>query len=146
MELEGAEIASLETIAARQPSIGATHSRNILCFGYGICTPPITGETPQPKSRWTRPQAADVALPSVLTLHPNPASTWVAFSHAVAGKVDRTFLRVRDAQGKDIYSAAIASSPGQSIWDTRGMAAGTYTVELYNAGALVESQRVVVHP
>lgn len=146
MELDGAEVSILESIAARQPSIGATYARNILCFGYGICTSPITGETPQPKSQWTRPPGTDAAAPSVLTIHPNPASTWVAFSHALTGKVDRAFIRVRDTQGKEVHRAAITTSPGQSIWDTRGMAAGTYTVELYNLGALVEAQRVVVRP
>lgn len=146
MELDGAEVSALEAIASHQPSIGATHARNILCFGYGICTPPITGETPQPKSQWSRPPGTDTAVPSVLTIHPNPASTWVAFSHTITGKVDRAFIRVRDAQGKEVHSAALATSPGQSIWDVRGFAAGTYAVELYNRGALVEAQRVVVRP
>jgi|GEM_PF-1123248 len=146
MELDGAEVSVLESIAARQPSIGATHARNILCFGYSICTPPITGETPQPKSQWTKPPTTDAAIPSVLTIHPNPASTWVAFSHTLTGKVDRAFVRVRDVQGKEVHSAALTTSTGQSIWDTRGLAAGTYTVELYNQGALVEAQRVVVRP
>jgi hypothetical protein len=127
-------------------TIGATFARNVLCFGYGICTPPITGETPQPKSQWTKPPAAGAVIPSVLTIHPNPASTWVAFSHTLSGKVDRAFIRVRDPQGKVVHSAAITTSPGQSIWDTRGIAAGTYAVELYNLGALVEAQRVVVRP
>ncbi|HMN05897.1 MAG TPA: hypothetical protein PKD45_09230 [Flavobacteriales bacterium] len=146
MELDGAEVSALEAIASHQPSIGATHARNILCFGYGLCTPPITGETPQPKSQWSRPPRTDTAVPSVLTVHPNPASTWVAFSHTITGKVDRAFIRVRDAQGKEVHSAAITTSPGQSIWDVRGLAAGTYAVELYNLGALVEAQRVVVRP
>lgn len=38
------------------------------------------------------------------------------------------------------------ASPGQQIWDTRGSAAGTYMVELYNAGKLVDAQRVVIKP
>lgn len=38
------------------------------------------------------------------------------------------------------------ASPGQQIWDTRGSAAGTYVVELYNAGKLVDAQRVVIKP
>ncbi|MDX9749670.1 MAG: hypothetical protein RBT71_01130 [Flavobacteriales bacterium] len=146
MQLDSAEVAALEAIAARQPSMGAAHARNILCFGYGICTPPVTGETPQPKSQWVKPPATDAPAPSALLVHPNPANNWVAFSHALTGKVDRAFIRVRDAQGKEVHALSIASSPGQHIWDTRSMSAGAYTVELHNRGQMVETQRVVVQP
>lgn len=146
MQLDSAEVQALEAIAARQPSRAATHARGILCFGYGICTPPVTGETPQPKSQWVRPAAADVAVISALIIHPNPANNWVAFSHTLTGALDRAYLRVRDMQGREVYSTTITSSPGQHIWDARGMAAGTYTVELHNKGTLMEARRVVVRP
>lgn len=146
MELDNAEVVALEAIAAHQPSRAATHARGILCSGYGNCTPPITGGTAQPKSRWTQPTTTGTTGPSLLSVHPNPASTWVAFSHTLTGTVDRAYILVREAQGKEVYSAPIATSPGQSIWDTRGVAAGTYTVELHNKATLVETQRVVVRP
>lgn len=146
MQLDSAEVAALESIAARQPSRAATHARGILCFGYSICTPPVTGETPQPKSQWARPAATDVTAISALIIHPNPANNWVAFSHTLTGIVDRAYIRVRDMQGREVYTTGITSSPGQHIWDVRSLAAGTYAVELHNRGALVETQRVVVRP
>ena len=146
MQLDSAEVQTLEAIAARQPSRAATHARGILCFGYGICTPPVTGETPQPKSQWTGVSVQDIKENKVLVVHPNPANNWVAFSHDLTGLVDRAYIRVRDMQGREVYTTAIASSPGQHIWDARGMAAGTYTVELHNKGRFVETQRVVIRP
>lgn len=146
MQLEPNELVALEGIASRQPSLGASYARNTLCYGYGICNPPVTGGKSQPQMRWVAMPGTEATIRPALIVHPNPASTWVAFSHELNGKVDRGLIRVRDAQGKVVYESAVTSSPGQLIWDTRGSASGAYSVELYNGGKLVDAQRVVIQP
>ncbi len=146
MQLEPNELDALVGIASRQPSLGASYARNTLCFGYGICNPPVTGGVTQPKMRLVGLTGADEPTKPTLLIHPNPASTWVAFSHDLNGKADQGLIRVLDAQGKVAYEVAVTSSPGQLVWDTRGSASGVYTVELHNGGKLVDAQRVVIQP
>jgi len=146
LDLEPIELDALMDIASRQPSLGASYARNTLCYGYGICEPPVSGGVMQPKMKWVGlPGTEEAPLPTLM-VHPNPASTWVAFSHALPGKVVQAQFRVMDASGKAVYTSEVKASPGQQIWDTRGSAAGTYVVELYNAGKLVDAQRVVIKP
>ncbi|MBP9081003.1 MAG: S8 family peptidase [Flavobacteriales bacterium] len=146
MQLEGGELDALVNIAERQPSLAASYARNTLCYGYDICIPPITGGTMQPKMKWVDLPGTETIPASTLTVHPNPASTWVAFSHSLTAKLDQARIRVLDALGRVMYETNINTSPGQEVWDTRATAAGTYTVELHNAGRLVDAQRVVVKP
>jgi hypothetical protein len=146
MQLEPGELTALEGIAARQPSLASSYARNTLCYGYNICIPPVTGGASHPKMMLVS-LPGNVAAPTpVLIVHPNPASTWVAFSHTLPGKVGQARIRVVDPLGRVVNERAIGASPGQEVWDTRGTAAGSYTVELYNAGRLVDAQRVVVKP
>ncbi len=146
MQLEPNELNALVGIANRQPSVGASYARNTLCYGYGICNPPVTGGSTQPQMRLVSLASAVEPTTPTLIVHPNPASTWVAFSHDLKGKVVQGLIRVRDAQGKVVYEVAVTSSPGQLIWDTRGSASGTYAVELHNGGKLVDAQRLVIQP
>lgn len=146
MQLEPGELTALEGIAARQPSLASSYARNTLCYGYNICIPPVTGGASHPKKMLVSLPGTVAAPTPVLIVHPNPASTWVAFSHTLPGKVDQVRIRVVDPLGRVVNERAIGASPGQEVWDTRGTAAGSYTVELYNAGGLVDAQRVVVKP
>lgn len=146
MQLEPGELMALEGIAARQPSLASSYARNTLCYGYNICIPPVTGGAGLPKGMLVTLPANSAAPTPVLIAHPNPASTWVAFSHTLPGKVDQARIRVVDPLGRVVNEMAIGASPGQEIWDTRGTAPGSYLVELYNAGRLTDAQRVVVKP
>ncbi|MBS1936236.1 MAG: hypothetical protein JSS84_00285 [Bacteroidetes bacterium] len=146
MQLEPGELAAMEGIATRQPSLASSYARNTLCYGYNICMPPVTGGANQPKMALALPAATSTATTPSLLAHPNPASTWVAFSHTLPGKVDQARIRIVDPLGRVVNEMAIGASPGQEIWDTRGTAPGSYLVELYNAGRLVGAQRVVVNP
>ena len=144
-EMDVAERDALKAIADRQPSVGASYARGILCYDFGICDPVWTGGTRRPKMHLVGRPGADAAgqAPS-LVVHPNPANTWVAFSHDLDGRLDHAAIVVRDAQGKVIHEMELRSSPGQLVWDTRGQANGTYMVELRNAGKLIEAQRAII--
>lgn len=146
MQLEPVELTALEGIATRQPSLASSYARNTLCYGYNVCIPPVTGEASHPKKMLVSLPGTVAAPTPVLIVHPNPASTWVAFSHTLPGKVDQARIRVVDPLGRVVNERAIGTSPGQEVWDTRGTAAGSYTVELYNAGRLVDAEHVVVKP
>lgn len=144
-EMDGAELDALMAIADRQPSVGASYARGILCYDHGICQPVWTGGAKQPKMRLVGRPGTDAAghAPS-LVVHPNPANNWVAFSHDLGGRLDHATIVVRDAQGKVVHEMELRSSPGQLVWDTRGQANGTYMVELRNAGKLMEAQRAII--
>lgn len=146
MQLEPGELTALEEIAERQPSLAASYARNTLCYGYDICIPPVTGGVMQPKMLWVNVSGTEASTVPLLIVHPNPASTWVAFSHMIPAKIDQAQIRVLDPLGRVVHEAGIKTSPDQVIWDTRKIAAGSYMVELYNAGRLLDAQRVVVKP
>ncbi|MCB0758337.1 MAG: S8 family peptidase [Flavobacteriales bacterium] len=146
MQLEPGELTALEEIAERQPSLAASYARNTLCYGYDICIPPVTGGVMQLKMLWANVSGTEAATVPLLIVHPNPASTWVAFSHTIPAKINQAQIRVLDPLGRVVHEAGIKTSPDQVIWDTRKIAAGSYMVELYNAGRLLDAQRVVVKP
>jgi hypothetical protein len=83
---------------------------------------------------------------SALTAYPNPASSFVTIEHHVsAGNKDGRLI-FRDLTGREIERHKLNASPGQSLWDTRTLAPGVYTIELYNGEQLLGTQRVIIRP
>lgn len=56
----------------------------------------------------------------------------------------QAFLTIRDITGKEVARIAVDRAEGQTVWDTRAVAPGTYTVELVNGGASKGTVKLVV--
>jgi hypothetical protein len=54
------------------------------------------------------------------------------------------FLRVVDASGREVSRIPIASSPGQTLLDTRELPSGLYSIELFNNNTRIATERLVV--
>ena len=82
----------------------------------------------------------------MLSIQPNPASTWVAFNYQVPDNTGLLQLRVRDAGGRVVHSLQAAGTVGQQVWDTRNAAPGVYSVELLREGRSIHTERLVIQP
>ena len=86
------------------------------------------------------------AIPSdLITLYPNPASAWVAINYdLLTGLDERTWLRLKDAVGRELQSVQIKDTKGQVVLDTRVYGTGVYTLELVKGERVVQMERLVV--
>ena len=142
-ELTIAEQNALEGIIDGAFDRPANWAQNILCFHYGRCVAPPTGEGGHaPMLHHTH--AAKDNIASQISVYPNPASQYVTLKHNALGRVSSAEWVISDAQGRSIKHFPISTPDGQQIWDVRDVAAGTYTIVLLNAGKEVGAERVVV--
>jgi len=146
-QLTAAEIAQLEafiSVEHDKPTYWASH---LLCYNYGICRSPYTGDAgAEPKALVRRPTKADAKLVPVLTLKPNPANAWVVVTYDAKDARGGLRLLVRDALGRQVHQEQAPASSGQVLIDSRGFPAGAYMVELFSDAAMVASERLIVQP
>lgn len=147
MQLDSAEVGQWKAFAEAANDLPGTWAANILCFGYNICLPRGGGVAGGNKSlRPTLLDAGAAAQRPALALLPNPASTWVTLVYDLTGTLDNAHARILDVRGRVVTVITLNNSLGQHLWDTRGVTAGVYNVELFNAGQRVDVQRLVVQP
>ena len=105
----------------------------------------------------SRLYALDVGVPELplvrpvrghVRIQPNPAESYTTITYALPVQAwgERASIVVRDMMGKEQRRFVLAAAEGQLLWDTRGTAPGTYTVELVQSGARLATERVVVKP
>lgn len=145
-QLDSTEVATLQDLMDQAYDRPAEWINNLLCFGYDICRAPLTGgdDRVQPK-RLQAGQGGPVPA-ARLDIHPNPASTWVAFNYDLQAAPDQAELLVRDAVGRVVYRRTLQATVHQQLWDTREIASGAYTVELLNAGRELRTEKLIVQP
>jgi hypothetical protein len=83
---------------------------------------------------------------AILRLWPNPGVSDVWLHYAVHSNRGTVQLRIRDAQGRMTHTLQASGAEGQVVWDTRGIAPGVYTVELFVSGAVERTERLVIQP
>jgi hypothetical protein len=83
---------------------------------------------------------------ATLRLWPNPGVSDVWLHYAVPSNRGTVQLRIRDAQGRMTHTLQASGAEGQVVWDTRGIAPGVYTVELFVSGAVERTERLVIQP
>ncbi|MBK7295976.1 MAG: T9SS type A sorting domain-containing protein [Flavobacteriales bacterium] len=144
-ELNTVEIQQLESAIALGQDRPGAWARNILCFYYDHCVPPVTGwDDSNPKSN--RPEAPTSTIETKPSLHvfPNPAETYVTFGYKLESAPTKAFLTVKDATGRMIATIPISLIQAQVAYDPRDLAKGLYTVELSNDGTLISSEKLVL--
>ena len=128
------EVAQLQILIAGKHDRPAVWAQNLLCFHYGLCTPPHTGGKSSTPKAFPRPENTEgVVEGPQLGLLPNPASVYVAVNYGLKAAADRAYLMVRDLGGREVNMQVLGNTEGQMVLDTRRLPAGVYTVELHNA-------------
>ncbi len=146
-EMDSGEVAQLEALVNGKHDRPAVWAQNILCFHYGMCRAPLTGgDDVAPKALPYTPLAdLEVVRPS-LHLHPNPASTWVAFTYDLLSEPKNAAIVVRDGIGREVARHTLRTREGQVLQDTRELAPGAYTVELLDNKARKRVEKLIVRP
>jgi len=145
-ELTAAEQAELQTLsdANDRPAVLA---QNLLCFHYGICTAPYTGDPDGEGPKARRPLAGYAgATPIVMAVNPNPTSNWAAVNIRLPNAPQGATLRVLDLTGKEAQRHTVNGQLQQVVLDTRGLAPGAYLVVLHDAGKPVAQEKLIVQP
>lgn len=143
-ELTAAEQDALETIVDGAYDRPAWWAQNLLCFLYDRCRAPLSGGEPEFRSQSFSDGNGTAFEPPMLLVHPNPASTWAAFDHRLKSAPESAMLVIRDVGGREMARVALSSEEGQTIWDSRQVEPGVYTVELLNAGELLQAEKLVI--
>lgn len=146
MHLDDTELASLRNIAAAGCERPALWAQNILCFGYGECYTPCTGEGATQKMLQLRKPAAPTAEPGPLAIYPNPATSYVTLAFRIADAPKDAVLVLRGVDGRELKRMPLKAQEGQQLLDTRSYAPGTYSVELLNDGGRIATERMILKP
>ena len=122
----------------------ATWAQNLLCFGYGDCRAPQSGGKDGGVKAMRKPTATTKRAEPMLSVFPNPANTFATLAYNLKSAPDKAFLSIRDMAGKEIAQLPVTDAMGQTVWDTRSIAPGAYTIELVNAGVTLGTTKLIV--
>ncbi len=146
-QLNPAEVTELETMVGTHYDRPSNWASNLLCAAYGKCRAPYTGDVAVPKASRTREHSIESTLGGAAAygLQPNPARSWVTFNYNTNdGVANVGLIEVRDPAGRTIATLMMNGPQGQQIWDTRGIAPGTYLVRYLRGGELVHAERLII--
>lgn len=120
---------------------------NLLCFGYGICRPPLTGgEDGAPKSMPYVPDDTELNAEGTLAIYPNPVSGNVIFSYQLPTDVEVAELVVHDATGRVIFRVVVQDTQALQEWNTHHAVPGAYSVSLVDAARVLCTEKLIVLP
>lgn len=146
-QLTQVEISALEAFIAVEHDRATNWASHLLCYNYGICRSPYTGDADEgPKALARRPSKQTFKPTPKLELKPNPANAWVVVTYDLLNLQSNQQLVIRDALGRAVHQTQLASVAGQELVDTRGLPAGAYTVELHQGTGPVETERLIIQP
>ncbi len=89
-------------------------------------------------------EEVEVPVERPLTIYPNPASLYATLAYDLKAAPDKAYLSIRDAVGKEIQRLPVQAAEGQTVWDTRSISPGAYTVELVNGGRTLGTAKLIV--
>ena len=89
-------------------------------------------------------EEVEVPVERPLTIYPNPASSYATLAYDFKATPDKAYLSIRDAVGKEIQRLPVQAAEGQTVWDTRSISPGAYTVELVNGGRTLGTAKLIV--
>jgi len=144
MEMSVTEVAEFEAFAEGRHDNPGTWAKNILCFGYQICLPDPAGHEAIPKALHPTKLKSTPVEQATLQILPNPATVVATLKYDLKVPLDHAFARIVDAAGREVVRLPITNSPGQTLWDTRGVESGVYSIELFNANARLATERLLV--
>jgi hypothetical protein len=145
-DLDSGEVAQLQVLVNTGVDRATEWGQNLLCFGYGICRAPLTGGDAGEQKSLIMHGASTAPVTPALSIYPNPASSYATFAYDMKAAPDHAYFVIRDVSGRELKRMDLLSTQGQTLWDTRQIAPGTYAIELVNAGVNLASSLLVVKP
>jgi hypothetical protein len=136
---------ALESIIADQRDRPATWAQNILCFHYGKCRAPLTGDAKAaPKSRQVvkRPEMALTQV--TMQVYPNPANKFANVVVGLGSDPEQAELVVQDMAGREMHRHAVQQKDQQVLLDTRDWSNGAYTIRLVDGSSVLKVERLVI--
>jgi hypothetical protein len=146
-QLTSGEVAALQALMGDAYDRPAAWISNLLCFGYQVCRPPLTGgeKDGDRRSLPYTPMAGNAVLTeAALSIHPNPASTWVAVDYDLLVEPTEAAVAIRDLTGREVYRRTLTERKQQVVWDARQIAPGSYTVVLLNGGRQLRAEKLII--
>jgi hypothetical protein len=136
---------ALEAIIADQRDRPATWAQNILCFHYGKCRAPLTGDAKTaPKSRQVV-KKSEVAVTQVnMQVYPNPANKFANVMIGLGSDPVQAVLVVQDMAGREMHRQAVQQKDQQVLLDTRAWPNGAYTIRLVDGSSVLKVERLVI--
>ncbi len=143
-ELQQTDLNALHNIMDGYYDHPANWAQNLLCFGYGDCRAPQSGGKDDGLKAMRKPVNQAAKAEPALSVFPNPANTFATLAFDLKGTPNKAFLSIRDIAGKEIAQLPVTDAMGQTVWDTRSVAPGAYTIELVNAGVIQSVAKLIV--
>jgi hypothetical protein len=144
MELDENEKNQLAAIADASNEIAGAQAKGLLEFAYGYeychCNPPDVTLKSSP-ANFTNKSISSKDL--ILSVSPNPGSTWIAFDYILPASVQSIELKISDGLGKTMETIILSEKHGQKILDTHNYASGTYYY-LIQSSAIKESGSFII--
>jgi hypothetical protein len=78
-----------------------------------------------------------------ISIKPNPAKEWVAFSYKLPFNISRANIIITNVVGETVYKIDVNEQQGQKIWDAREISPGTYIYTI-QAGNIIKQGKIVI--
>jgi len=144
-QLSPTEKDQLEALIEQSTGAAGRQARSILAFVYEeeFCDCPAD-INPELKAKTFVQPPLDKLDEAQISVHPNPAKTWVSFDYTIPGSSSNAKLEIRDATGKLVYQTTLENKQGQYVWDTRNMSSGLYHYSLKTTNGIKSGKVTVV--
>ncbi|HRD51932.1 MAG TPA: hypothetical protein PKY96_04715 [Flavobacteriales bacterium] len=145
-QLTTGEVEDLQGLVVDAHDRPATWISNLLCFHYQICRAPLTGGSiggPKANRQHPAPSVAGTTM-GLLSVHPNPASTWAAVDYDLMADPEDAAIILRDISGRVVHRTRLSDRRRQLALDTRAVSSGSYTICLINAGRELVTEKLVI--
>jgi hypothetical protein len=118
----------MSTSATKQNGgIAAERAENILCFFYGMCTPPPSSPKSNKEAVYKpKPELEElIAAQNNIHVSPNPADQYVQLEYELLFTKSHTEMHVYDELGRKVSSYTLGENTrGVEILDTRKLVGG----------------------
>ncbi len=145
-DLDNSEVNNLKTIAENSTGTAGALAKGVLEFSYGYhyCTCINVDSSSYKNSNLVKPNPFEKLYNAELTVEPNPAKDWAAFTYKLPENKSEGIIRISDATGKLIETLSIKGIQGQTIWDTRKVKPGVYFF-LLDVSGITKTGKIIIH-
>jgi hypothetical protein len=144
-DLDSLEVANLVTIAENSNGTAIRQAKGILeyAYGYHFCNCIETDESALKSGKPFNPATLEKMSGIEITVVPNPAKEWAAFSFTLPKNSTSGVIVISDASGREVTSMPVSGKQGQQVWDTRAVKPGVYFYTL-NSGGFSKHGKIVI--
>jgi hypothetical protein len=144
-DFDSTEVNNLIYIAENSKGTAAAQAKSILEFAYGhhYCNCIHADSSGYKSSSMLNQNSFEQLLGIEISVEPNPAKEWAAFSFTLPDNESEGIIQISDIEGKLVESLPICGKQGQIIWDTRTIKPGAYFYTL-NVSGFNKTGKIIV--